>query len=177
MENKVYDNIIDWIEKVSKSIEKSKVTVYLNGEIDGYLASKLACKIFGKENVLNVIIPCYSSEDYIVESTSFSKDNEIMFNIIGIKHIYDSIMEKDIDDDNDELEENFKIEILNYIRNSIIESTAIKNKSMIFNFKKISYDLYQFQIIFKNKYIGFDNLNYSQFLEDRDLEKFYKILQ
>lgn len=145
----IYNELKDWIENISKSINRVKVTVFLNGDVDGYAASKLASKIFGKENVLNVIIPCYSSEKYIVDTSSFSKENEILFNIIGIKHIFDSVMEKDIDGDID-IEENTKEEIINTIRNGIIKSASIKNDSMIFKFN-IKEDLFQFEIEYVDK--------------------------
>jgi len=152
------NDIKEWIKDVAMSIDdlrkssKPKISILMNDHPSGFIASKLAVDLFGNDNVVNVILPCYSKQEYIIESAKFSNDNKIKYKNIGIKHIIDSIFEKDIEDDGIYNQDDI---IIKYLRDKIVESLSIKNDSMIFKFDKFGDD-YIFKIIY--------------FIKDRDGE-------
>ena len=91
------DNLLTWIKIIVENHKKNKASVLMNNHISGYISSKIAVEILGKENVINVVIPCYSEPEYLLNSGKFSNDSGIKYkNIGGMKNIYDAIMEKDI---------------------------------------------------------------------------------
>jgi len=128
MEN-VYDDLKVWIDEITSSISKYKAIVLLNGYVDGYVSSTIAAKILGRENVMNVSIPCYSTPEYMLETVSFSNDMWAESKIIGLKHVYDSIMGIE-DNENNEVDEH----IIDHIRKSIVETIAYKSDSILFEF-------------------------------------------
>lgn len=125
MEEK-YKELLSWIDDV---LESKKVSILMNDHISGFIASKIASDKVGKDNVVNVIIPCYSNTEYILTSALFSNEQGIKYKSIGIKHVFDSIMEKDIEDDE-------PIDITNILRGHIMEEISLKNKSVVFEFVK-----------------------------------------
>ncbi len=125
MEEK-YKELLSWIDDV---LESKKVSILMNDHISGFIASKIASNKVGKDNVVNVIIPCYSNTEYILTSALFSNEQGIKYKSIGIKHVFDSIMEKDIEDDE-------PIDITNILRGHIMEEISLKNKSVVFEFVK-----------------------------------------
>jgi len=124
----IYNELKDWIKNIATTIEKNKVVVLLNGYTDGYVSSAMSIDIFEKDNVFNVGIPCYSSPEYMLETVSFSKEYKIKHKIIGIKHVYDSIL--DLDNDSDSVND----KIINHLRGSIIDAVAFDTDSMILGF-------------------------------------------
>ena len=144
------NNIKEWINDVATSIgfikktDKLKISVLMNDHPSGFIASKFAIDIFGNDNVVNVILPCYSKQDYIIESAKFSNDNKIKYKNIGIKHVIDSILEKDVEEDD---VYNIDDIIINHLRDKIMETIAVKNESMIFKFDKFGCD-YIFKITY-----------------------------
>lgn len=74
----------------------NKICVLMDDNVSSFIASKLCANIFGKENVTNIIIPCYNDADYILKPSLFSNDNNIKYKIIGVKYIFDDISESEM---------------------------------------------------------------------------------
>ena len=123
------EDLTKWLDDRYFFCKEKKVSVLMNDHISGLIASKIAVDTYGEENVVNVVIPCYSSEDYILNSAKFSNDLGVKYKNIGIKHLYDSLMEKDIEDGE-------SIDVVDFLRSQIMDALSIKNKSMVFEFVK-----------------------------------------
>lgn len=139
--NKI-EPIKEWLKNISKDINISKVSVLMNDNITGFICSKLSCDVFNNKDVVNIIIPCYSNDNYILTSAKFSNDRNIKYKIISVKDIYDSIMEKDIDEE--------PIDIIDFLREQIVETISVNNNSMILSLNKIfNDDLNKLEFVFK----------------------------
>lgn len=147
MENELkikYDHLIQWLKYKKDKIVYEKGCVLMNNDVTGFISSKLCQEIFGKENTLNVLIPCYSNIEYLTKSTQFSKNCGVESKNIGLKQIYDDIIELDYDqkefiDDGDKIKD--------YLRDLVIDVLCMKNKSFRLDFKK-SFDGYEVIIHF-----------------------------
>jgi len=133
------DVLIKWINLFH---DKTKASVLMNGSLTGFVASKIAIKIFGKENVVNIISPCYSTTDYMIESATFSNNIGVKHKDIGLKYIYDSII--------DDADEDIDLMLVDHLRSKIMSSVSFKNDSVVFEFVKRN-DNYEFKIFFIDK--------------------------
>ena len=71
----------DWKKWVKEEFNKDdlKWVIGISGGIDSTCVAALACKIFGKENVIGVSLPCDGQKDI--------EDVDKVFNHLGIKRI------------------------------------------------------------------------------------------
>lgn len=147
MENELkikYDRLIQWLEYKKDKIIYNRGCVLMNNDVTGLIASKLCQEVFGKENTLNVIIPCYSNLEYLTKFGRFSKDCGVESKNIGLKQVYDDIIELDYDqqefvDDGDKIKD--------YLRDLVIEALCMKNKSFRLDIKK-SFEGYEISILY-----------------------------
>lgn len=168
------NEIKEWISEISEISKRKKVSILMNDHISGFIASKIAIDIFGKDNVVNVVIPCYSSTDYILNAAKFSNEKGVKYKNIGIKHVYDSIMEQDIEDDS--------INIVDFLRDQIMSALSINNNTMVIGFHQTTKNQYVFMATFLSKeyfntgrYVKTESWD-SLFTEE-DLNEIAKILE
>lgn len=155
------EDLVNWIKYVSERIKIDKVSVLMNDNITGFITSQIALDIFTKDNVVNVIIPCYSNIEYLLTSAKFSNERGIKYKSIGIKQIYDSIMEKDI-------ETSEPIDIITMLRNQIMDVISFKNDSMVFSIMNKLDNTYFFQITKTDKFFSSSDKNISFTKEELD---------
>ena len=168
------NEIKEWISEMSETSNRKKVSVLMNDHISGFISSKIAIDMFGPNNVVNVVIPCYSSTDYILNAAKFSNEKNVKYKNIGIKHVYDSIMEQDI--------ENESIDIIDFLRDQIMGAISINNNTMVIGFHKTIENQYVFMVTFFSKeyfntarYVKTESWD-SLFTEE-DLNEIAKILE
>lgn len=76
--------------------KNKKMCILMDNNLSCFVASKLCANIFGKDNVTNIIIPCYNEPEYVIEPSAFSNKNQIKYKIIGVKDIFDDISESEM---------------------------------------------------------------------------------
>src|SRR4030043_1645462 len=78
-------NIIDFIRKYIKDINKQGAVVGLSGGIDSALVLKLCVKALGSENVIAVMLPERdSSPKHVIDAKKYARD-------LGVRIIYKKI--------------------------------------------------------------------------------------
>ncbi len=125
LQNK-YDQLIIWLKSKKESTYYTRGCILMNDDVTSVVASLLCQKIYGKENTLNVIMPCYSNLEYLLKTTQFSIDCGVESKNIPIKQIYDDVIELDYDQE-EFIDEGDKIK--DKLRDSILEVLREKNAS------------------------------------------------
>jgi NH3-dependent NAD+ synthetase len=152
LQNK-YNNLINWIDNSLKYKNENKVIVLMNDHLSGFISSQIALNKFGKENLLNIIMLCYSNPSYLINSTEFSHTRGIKCKNVSIKKVYDDIMEPDFEKDIEKKEG--RGNIIEFIRKQIMKAIALENNAVIFNIMKEyenTLDDYVFEIIFSDPF-------------------------
>lgn len=130
-----YESLLNWLEIYKGGFYPyERGCVLMNNDATGFVASKICQEVFGVKNTLNVIIPCYSNIEYLTKSSSFSRNCGVEIKNIGLKQVYDDIIELDYDQKEFTDEED---QIKDYLRDKIIDVICKKNSSYKLEFKKI----------------------------------------
>lgn len=82
-------NIAGWMKNYVDEAGAKGFVIGISGGIDSSIAATLAVEAVGKENVVGVIMPCYSNSQDQKDGDSFAKGLGIRYEYKGLSHIYD----------------------------------------------------------------------------------------
>ena len=176
MENELkikYEKLLNWLEPYQRGFYLmlnnkpfKRGCILMNNDITGFIASRIFQEVFGKENTLNVIIPCYSNLEYLTKSAHFSRNCGVESKNIGLKQVYDDIIELDygqseFTDVGDKIKD--------YLRDQVIDVICKKNDSVKFGFKTMGNDYYLYlgDITEASNTFSYDDIN--------ELAKYFEI--
>jgi len=91
----IHDAIVLGIKDYFGKLGFSKAVIGLSGGIDSAVTTALAARALGPENVRVLLMPSQFSSDHSVDdAVALCENFGIQYNIIAIKDVYDSFMEK-----------------------------------------------------------------------------------
>jgi len=91
---KTVRKISDWIEQKIEDAHAKGAIVGLSGGIDSAVTSALAVQALEKENVLGVIIPCFSNIQDQRDATLHANELEIEYKIVKLNKVYTSLLNR-----------------------------------------------------------------------------------
>ena len=170
MNKKIETQIIKFIQGKIKEANAKGIVVGLSGGIDSAVASVLALKAVGKENILGVIMPCESNPQDEKDAIIHAKEFEIKTKIINLEENYFSLKNAINIEGNQLSKANLKPRLrmcaLYYISNSLnylVLGTCNKSEIMVGYETKFGDggsdlspigDLYKFQVKRLAEYLG-----------------------
>lgn len=162
-----------WLQEKLSNARASGIVLGLSGGIDSAVLTALGVKFLGRENVMNLIMPCHSNSDDEADAMLLIKKFDLKYKRIDLTNAFDNIL-KEFASQNEIISRESQSNLKARLRMSTLYAYAQNNNYLVCGTSNKSEYLTGYFTKFGDS--GVDLMPLANFLK-RDIRKLAKILE